>query len=99
MVTASEADVLQVVVFATGTHNLLRCCGAVVIPALRPEEDIFELVHPRIGKQQSGVIRRNQRGRVDATVTLRSKEAQEGFPDLITRAVLHFLSLEHHWPW
>ena len=99
MVTASEADILQVVVFAAGAHNLLRCRGAVVIAALGPEEDIFELVHPRIGKKQSGVVRRNQRGRVDASVTLRSKKAQEGFPDLITRAVLHFLSLEHHWPW
>src|SRR5580698_4036045 len=97
MVAAGETDVLQIVVLAAGADTLLRSGGAVVVTALNPKEDVFKLVHPRVGKQQGGVVRRNQRGGMDTTVPLRSKKTQEGFPDFRTRAVLHCLSLEHRW--
>ena len=94
---ARKADVLEIVVFAAGAHTFLRGRGAAVVTALEAEKNIFELVHPRIGKQQGRVVRRHQRGGVNTTVPLRLKKAQEGFPDFRTRAILHSLSLEHRW--
>ena len=93
MVPAGEADVFQIVVLAAGAHALLRSGGTVVVTPLHAKKYIFELVHARVGKQQCGVVRRNQRGGVDATVPLRGKKTQKGFPYLRTRAVPHRSSL------
>ena len=50
------AHVLEVVVLAAGPHALLGRRGAVVRPLLAPEEDVLELVHPRVGEEQGGVV-------------------------------------------
>jgi hypothetical protein len=61
VVSSRVADVFEVVVLATGAHALLRGDGASVIAVLKSQEQIFELVHSRIGKQQSGIVFRNER--------------------------------------
>ena len=56
MVAASEADVFEVVVLASGADAFLRGGGAVVVAALVAEEDVFELVHTRVGEEQRRVV-------------------------------------------
>ena len=50
VVVAVVADVFKVVVLAAGADALLAIGGSGVISRLLGEEDVFELVHPRIGK-------------------------------------------------
>ena len=66
---------------AAGAHALLRSRGARVVAALQPQKHILELIHPRIGEQQRGIVGRHERRRVHAAVPLRLKELQEGFAD------------------
>jgi hypothetical protein len=60
MVTRGVTDVFQVVVFTTRTHTALcgRCTG--IITLVEPKEDILELVHPGVSKQQSRVVIRHK---------------------------------------
>ena len=61
MVTRGITHILQIVVLAAGTHATLRAGGPVIGPLLQPQEQILELVHAGIGKQQGRVVVRNQR--------------------------------------
>ena len=55
-----RADVVEIVMLAADTHTFLRrCCTLEAAPFLT-EEDIFELVHTGVGKEQRRVIGRNQ---------------------------------------
>ena len=92
---AGEADVLQIVVLAAGAHALLRSGGAVVVAALHAEKYVFELVHARVGEQQGGVVRRNQRGGVHAAVPLLLEELQEHLTNLVAGTDLHTISSLH----
>ena len=58
------SDLLQIVVFAAGTHALLRRCGPAVAVGrvFHAEEDSLELNHPCVGEQQGWVICGHQRG-------------------------------------
>jgi hypothetical protein len=53
--------VLEVVVLAADPHALLGGCRAPVVAPVAAEEDVLELVHPRVGEQQRGVVGRNER--------------------------------------
>jgi hypothetical protein len=53
------------------------------------EKQIFELVRGRVGKQQRGIIRRDQRRGVDAAMALGLKEAQKQLADFVSRSKLH----------
>ena len=72
-----EADVLQIVVLPARAHALLRSCGARIVALLQSEKDVFELVHPRVGEQQGGIIGRDQRRRVHFLVPFLHKEVQK----------------------
>src|SRR5260370_17788790 len=74
-----EADIFEVVVFATSAHAFLRRGGLVVLALFESEEDILELVHPGIGEEQGGVAMRHERGAAHAAMAFAFKEAQEGF--------------------
>jgi len=50
----------QVVVLAAGAHALLRGSRPLVGTFVKPQEDILELIHPRVGKQQRGVTVRDE---------------------------------------
>ena len=56
VVKSVEPDILQIVVLAPGPDALLAVDGPVVVPLAGGEEDILELVHPRVGEEQRGVV-------------------------------------------
>ena len=61
MMPPRVADVIQVVVLAARPHAFLRARRARIIPLLLPQEHVFELVHPSVGKQQRRIVGRHQR--------------------------------------
>ena len=56
VVKSVEPDILQIVVLAPGPDALLAVDRAVVVPLAGGEEHILELVHPRVGEEQRGVV-------------------------------------------
>ena len=70
VVAVGKADVFKIIVFAPGAHTFLRTRGPRVIAFFQAEKHVFELVHPRVGKKQSGIIRRDERRRVDLFVSV-----------------------------
>lgn len=50
------ADILEVVVFSSDTDAFLACGGAFVVAVALSKEDIFELIHPRIGEEERWVV-------------------------------------------
>ncbi len=70
--------VLQVVVLATSTHTALGAGGTGVIPGFTTQKHVLELVHPRVGEQQGGVVMGHQRGGWHLGVPLAGKVVQEG---------------------
>ncbi len=60
VVTRRVADVFQVVMLAAGSHALLAGSGTGVGAFVETEEDILELVHAGIGKEQGRVAGRHQ---------------------------------------
>ena len=89
VVPPREADVLQIVVLAARAHALLRARRPRVVALLRAQEDVLELIHPRVGKQQRRIVRRHQRRRVHAAVPLALKKPQKIFPNLASRTIFH----------
>ena len=89
MMPSREAHVFEVIVLPARAHALLRSGCPHVVPLLRAKKEVFELVHPRVGKQQRGIVGRHQRRRVHPAVLLRLKEVQKQLSYLIPRANLH----------
>ena len=56
LVDGRPAHVLQVVVFAAGANAFLVIHRAHVFVGAPPEENVLELVHPRVGEEQRGII-------------------------------------------
>ncbi len=81
VVARGIADVLQVVVLATGAHAPLRSGGAFIGTRLLAEEHILELHHARIGKQQGRVVARHQRTRGHHGVPALGEKFQEPTAD------------------
>src|SRR5882672_5939523 len=71
------AHFVQVVVLAAGADDFLRRGGALVISLLGAEEDVFELVHSGVDKEQRRVVRREQGRRFDYLVSISGKVVQE----------------------
>src|SRR5437899_12609976 len=65
-----EADIFEVVVLAAGAHAFLRRRRPRVIPLFEAEENVLELVHPCIRKQQRSVPMRHQRRAAHPPVAL-----------------------------
>ena len=61
VVALGKTHVFQIVMLASGPDTLLRARGAGILAFLQAQEDVLELVHAGIGKQQSRIVRRNQR--------------------------------------
>src|SRR5947208_2214265 len=72
-----KADILQIVVFSACSHTLLRRSRASIIALLKSEKNVFELVHPSIGKKQRGIVMGNERRRMHLAVALLHKEVQK----------------------
>lgn len=56
VVTRSVTDVFQVIVLTARAHAALGSGRAGIITLVEAKENILELIHPGVGKQQSGVI-------------------------------------------
>jgi hypothetical protein len=80
MVTAGVADVFEIVVLAAGADALLRRCRAAVVTLLASEEDVFELVHPRVGEKERWVVGGDERGARQDAVAGRLKVTKKLFP-------------------
>ncbi len=61
VVVGVESHIFEIVVLATHPNALLRVDGALVIPCFQTEKDVLELIHPRVDKQQGGIIKRHHR--------------------------------------
>ena len=77
VMAVGEADIFEIVMFAAGADAFLRSCGAVVVARFEAEKDVFELVHSGVGEEQRGVVRRDERGRVDLFVSALDEIVQE----------------------
>jgi hypothetical protein len=89
MVAPRKAHILKVIVLTTGSHALLRAGRPRVVALLKPEEDVLKLIHPRVSKQQGGIICWHQRRRVDTPVPFALKKPQKIFPNLVPRTIDH----------
>ena len=70
VVARGIADIVQIIMLATGAHAFLAGGGAAVIACFDPCEQVLELHHARIGEHQCRVIARHKRARRDHTVAL-----------------------------
>ncbi len=70
-------DVVEVVVLAADAHALLRRRRARVGALLAPEEDVLELVHPRVGEEQRRVVARHERRARDDAVSVPLEVVEE----------------------
>ncbi len=77
VMAVGEADVFQIVMLAAGAHALLRGGCPHVVAFFQAEKDVFELVHPRVCKEQRRVVRRDERRGVHLAVSLLNEEVQE----------------------
>src|SRR5437667_215243 len=55
---------------ATGAYAFLRSRGPRVVTFLQTQENVFELVHSRVGEQKRGIVRRDERGRVNLLMSV-----------------------------
>src|SRR5262249_3279788 len=78
------ADVFQVVVLAAGTDALLAIDRTLVWARAGAEEDVLELVHAGVGKQQRRVVQRHDARRPHRGVTVSlDEEIDEVLTNLI----------------
>ena len=85
VVAGGHAHVLEVVVLAAGAHALLRGGGARVVPLLPPEEDVLELVHPRVREEEGGVVLGHERRALHHAVPPLLEVPEERAADLVGR--------------
>jgi hypothetical protein len=82
VVPQRRPDVVEVVVLAAHAHALLRRRRARVVALLAAEEDVLELVHPRVREEQRRVVARHERRARDDGVAVAAEEVQEAAADL-----------------
>ena len=83
MVISVLADFFQVVVFAADADALLAVDGALALGGSDAEEIVLELIHPGVGKQQSGIVKRHHGTGRDKLMILLGKEVDEILSNLI----------------
>jgi hypothetical protein len=91
MVTCSVADVFQIIVFTARTYATLRSGCAGIITLVETKENILELVHPGVGKQQSRVIVWNQGAAGNYLMSFTVEKIEKRLTDLSS-------ALAHNYP-
>ena len=76
-------NVVQIIVLAAGPHTFLAGHRAVIIPLLKPSENVLELHHARIGKHQRRVITRNQRRAFHHRMAIRLETIKKSAANII----------------
>ena len=84
VVAAGVADVFEIVVFAAGADAFLGGGGAGVIAGFEALEDLFELVHARVGEEQGGVVGRHERTAAHDAVAAGVEEVEKTLADVVT---------------
>jgi hypothetical protein len=51
--------------------------GPFVVAGFKAKEDVFELVHTRVGEEQRGIVGRDERGGMDLFVSVLDEIVQE----------------------
>jgi hypothetical protein len=83
VVPGGVADIVQVIVLATGAHALLRRGRTGRRRGLLAGEDVLERHHAGVDEQQGGVAPRHQRSRSDDGVIALTEITQKGAADLV----------------
>src|SRR5438552_15291397 len=81
---AGVAHILQVIMLTAGADAFLRAGGAGVVALLLAKEDVLELVHACVRKQQSGVIGRDQRRALHYAVAAFGEKVEKTLSDFVT---------------
>jgi hypothetical protein len=84
MVAGGTADLLQIVVLSSRPNTLLGAACPCIISLFQAEEDIFELIHPGIGKKERRVIVGNKAGTGDDCVPPVLKKIEKFCPDFFS---------------
>jgi hypothetical protein len=82
MVVRGRTHILQVIMLATDPHTLLGIRRPGILPLFQAKEDVFELIHPGVGEQQSGIITRYQRVAGYDGVVFAGEEIEKSLPNL-----------------
>ncbi len=80
--TRGVTDVFQIVVFTARTHATLRGGRARIITFVETKEDILELVHPGVGKQQGRIVVRHQGAAGNYLMSLTMEKVEKRLTDL-----------------
>ncbi len=84
VVAIGEAHILKIVVLASGAHAFLAGRGAHVVALLEAEKNVLELVHPRVGEKQRGIVRRDERRTAHDAVPALLEEFQKCLANFVT---------------
>ena len=79
MMVRIVANFLQIVMLARHAQTFLCIGNTYRLGRLVAQENIFKLVHPRIGKHQGRIVFYDHRGRIDNGMLFRNKKFQKGF--------------------
>ena len=82
VVARGVAHVFQVVVLATGAQTGLHRGSAHIRALVRPQENVLELHHARVGEHERGVVARHQRAAGHHGVALGGKKVQKRLADV-----------------
>ena len=69
VVVGVETYFLKVIVFAADTQAFLRICNSTVFRRYVSKDNVFKLIHSRVGKHQCGIVFDNHRSRRHYVVT------------------------------
>ena len=86
VVAGGIADIVEIIVLATGPYTFLRGCGTAIGALFNAGKDILELHHTGIGEHQGRIIARHQGARVHNLMAMFSKIIQKCGPDFIHAA-------------
>src|ERR1043166_1356518 len=84
-----ETDIFQVVVLAAGAYTLLGRGRSHIVSFLQAQKNILELVHPRIGEEESRIAMRHQRRTTHPAMSLGLKELQKPLADFVAGHHVH----------
>ena len=82
VMASGVADIIEIVMLAACTHAPLGGDGPVIGPFLLSEKHILELHHPRVGKQQRGIVMGYQRAAWHDFVPICSEIIQKLLSDI-----------------